>query len=110
MDRLLIALDSSVGVEAEDLAAVWRADPEAAALGAASAEQPGGEVLLPGLLELVVVPMAVNMASTVLFELVRRLVVRSSAKPAELTDLEMMESTTAAGDRVVVVRMRKIRS
>jgi hypothetical protein len=111
VDRLLVALDSSVGVAAEDLALVWREDPEAAVLGEPSVGRPGGEVFLPGLLELVVVPLAVNVASTVLYELVRRLVVRSKGKPpAEVADLELVESSTAAGDRVVVVRMRSVRS
>ncbi|GAA0913069.1 hypothetical protein GCM10009557_86940 [Virgisporangium ochraceum] len=112
MDRLLVAVDSAVGVRAEDLAAVWRDDPEAAAVGPASVGDggSGGRVFVPGLVELVVVPLAVNLASTALYELVRRLVVRSSAQPAPVLDLELIESTTPNGDRVLVVRTRSAQS
>ncbi|GAA1036319.1 hypothetical protein GCM10009557_46700 [Virgisporangium ochraceum] len=118
MDRLLVAVDSAVGVRAEDLAAVWRDDPEAAAVGPASVGDggSGGRVFVPGLVELVVVPLAVNLASTALYELVRRLVVRSSAQqasqpaPQPVLDLELVESTTPDGDRVLVVRTRSVGS
>jgi hypothetical protein len=104
MKRLLVAVDSAVGVEPTGLAAAWNDDREASALGTASVESPNGEVMLPGLLELVTIPIAVNLASAVLYDVIRRLVRR---RRPEVTgpDLELVEITTAQGDRVVVVRL-----
>jgi hypothetical protein len=104
MGRLLVAVDPAVGVEPADLVVAWNDDREAAGLGAASVESPNGEVLLPGLLELVAIPIAVNLASAVLYDVVRRLVRR---RRPEVTgpELELVEITTAQGDRVVVVRL-----
>ncbi len=109
--RLLVALDPGVGVSPVDLAVRWDADAEARSLGAARVEAPRGEVLVPGLVELVVIPLAVNLASNVLYDLVRRLVRRSQpSADGERMELEVTEITTGQGDRVVVVRSAAERS
>ncbi len=67
-------------------------------------------MLVPGLVELVVIPLAVNLASNVLYDLVRRLVRRAQPADGERTELEVTEITTGRDDRVVVVRSAAERS
>ncbi|MEU0547051.1 hypothetical protein [Micromonospora sp. NPDC005979] len=105
MARLVVAVDPAVGVEPVTLAKAWDSDEESAALGAASVQQAAPETFLPGLAELVLVPLAVNLASGLLYDLVRRLVVQQ--RPAvDVTELELTE-TRSGDDRVVVVRVRR---
>jgi hypothetical protein len=105
MGRLVVALDPGVGVGPAELAAAWAGDVQACAAGSASVD-----VVVPGdffgVLELVVVPLAVNLASTAVTALVSRLVAKvRPGRPGE-PELEIAEMTSAAGDRVVVVRLR----
>jgi hypothetical protein len=105
MARLLVALDAGVGVSPADFARSWGEDKQAAVLGAASVRPAGGEIFLPGLVELVAVPIVVDVASAGISDLVRRLVRRG--RPADSSvDLELVDVQTKNGDRVVVVRLR----
>jgi hypothetical protein len=106
MDRLLVAVDPAVGVQAVELAKAWAEDPEGAALGPVSVQEPGGEMFLPGVVELVVVPLVVGVAGSAIYDVLRRLLARVRPAAATGPDVEMVDSTTAAGDRVVVIRLR----
>ena len=109
MSRLLIAINAAVGVRAEDLAMAWELDDEAAAIGPMKVVDSSAEVLLPGVVELVALPIALNVASNVLYDLLRRLLSRGPRPTTELADFEFMEATTDSGDRVVIVRVRSTR-
>ncbi|GAA1383944.1 hypothetical protein [Catellatospora chokoriensis] len=114
MDRLLVVVDPEVGVPASAFAAGWGADPRASEIGPAVVEPSSGEVFLPGLVELVVVPVAVNLATSVLYDLVKRIVTAArksgSGAPGEVEALEVQDLARANGDRLVVVRWRRERS
>ena len=63
--RLVVAVDSAVGVDAAELAKAWNGDDEARACGVRRDAGPGAGVFLPPeLVEWVAVPMAVNLASS----------------------------------------------
>jgi len=111
--RTLLALDPGLGVSPADVAAGWVADEQASAFGPAVVETARGQAFPPGALELVVLPVAVNLASNVLYDLLRRIVARS--RPGGGGDggggdggpaFDVVETTTAQGDRVLVVRAR----
>ncbi len=104
MARLLIALDPDAGVTPAELAAAWNGDTEALAAGTARAEEAGGEEFFTGVLELVVVPLLVNVASNAVSALVGKLVARLRPDRGDGPGLEITEVTTREGDRVVVVR------
>ena len=99
--RLVVAVDPSVGVAAAVFALAWEADAEAGVLGSAVVEPAGGRAFVPGLVELVAIPLAVNLASSALCALVARLI---SARKSDGGDVEVLEVTVSDGDRVVVVR------
>ena len=113
--RLLVVVDPEVGVSASAFAAGWGADVEASRSGPVVVES-GSVVFLPGLVEFVVLPTAVSLGAAVLYDLVKRLVVtvRVSSPGGgggrEVEELEVVEFTGAGGDRVVVVRWRRVRS
>ncbi|MEU0548762.1 hypothetical protein [Micromonospora sp. NPDC005979] len=105
MARLVVAVDPAVGVEPAALAKAWDSDEEAAGLGTAAVQPSSPGAFLPGLAELIWVPLAVNLASSVLYDLLRRLLVQQ--RPAvDVTELELAE-TVSGDDRVVVVRVRR---
>ena len=104
MSRLLVALGLGIKVEPAGLAAAWNADTDASAIGSARVKADGGGEFLPGALELVVVPLAVNVASSALYDLVRRLVKGLRREQDSSQTMELIEVTTSSGDRVVVVR------
>jgi hypothetical protein len=104
----MIAIDGAVGVSSSDLAVSWSNDEEASALGPVSREPANGEQFLPGVVEVLVIPLAVNIASTALYNLVRRLV-RRCRRPSETSELELSEMITGDGDRLLVVRARQVR-
>ena len=104
MARLLIALDPAAGVKPDELAAAWNADTEATVAGTARAEETGGEEFFTGVVELVVIPLLVNVASSAVYDLVKRLVTRLRSDRGKEPGLEITEVTTRDGDRVVVVR------
>ncbi|MEV4643241.1 hypothetical protein AB0J80_38505, partial [Actinoplanes sp. NPDC049548] len=83
----------------------WAGDEEAAALGTASLRPSAPGTFFPDVAELVGVPLAVNVASSVVYDLLRRLVVQQ--RPAvDATELELVE-TVSGDDRVVVVRVHR---
>ena len=107
-ERLVVVVDPGVGVSAGELAGVWAGDAEASVLGQARVEQPAaGPVLFPGVLEFVVIPLAINLGSSALYDVLRRLLHRSKPSGVAVEELELMEYTTEQGDRLVVVRRRR---
>lgn len=105
MGRVLVGLDPALEMSANDLAAGWAADERARARGATEQDAaPSGE-FFPGLSELVVLPVAVNLTSSVLYDLVKRVIRQSRPEPPERRELELMETTTARGDRLLLVRL-----
>lgn len=110
MTRLLIILDPGTRVKPIELAAAWNADGEAKVAGLARAETVSEGVYLPGVMELIVVPLAVNLASSVAYDLARKLVTKLRPQREEDQALEVTEVTTRDGDRVVVVRSGGTRS
>jgi hypothetical protein len=104
-----VAVDSGLGVEAGELARVWNADAQARGWGSARAEVSGSSVFLPGPAELIVIPLAVNLASTVVYDVVRRLVTRlreGGRGSSSEEELEVIEHETDS-ERLVVVRLRR---
>lgn len=107
MGRVLVAVAPDVGVSPSAVAAGWDDEENGRALGTARLEvAPGGE-FLPGPAELVLIPVAVNLASSVLYDVVRRLVWRAQSERGDRRELELAEVMTGRGDRVVVVRLAR---
>ncbi|WP_089158127.1 hypothetical protein [Micromonospora sp. NBS 11-29] len=106
MNHTVVAVDASVGVSAAAFVKAWNEEPDAAEAGPAElAHVPPGS-FLPGVTELVVVPLAVNLAAAVVYDLVRR-VLRRAGTRREVSEVEVVEFTSADGDRVVVARARR---
>jgi hypothetical protein len=104
MDRLVVALDRGVGVSPAEFAAAWARDDEARTVGQADlGSSPHGEYVADVLM-LVVIPLLVNISSSALYDLVRRIIARSHAAERESPSLELVEVTLANGDRILVVR------
>lgn len=108
MTRLLLVVEPDLGVTAADVAQAWDRDEAARELGAAAVEEQGGGGFFPGLIELVVVPLAVNLASSVVYDTARRVVdrLRGNGAGSGMEELEYVEHTSG-DDRVVVVRVRR---
>jgi hypothetical protein len=106
--RVVVTLDPGVDVAAEAFAKAWNADPEVEAVGRAEVEPAGPGSFLPGVVELVVLPLAVNLASTVVYEQVRNLVnrLRGTTHPRVEEEVEVIEHVSGA-DRILVVRVRR---
>src|SRR5436305_11411372 len=105
MPWLALAVDPALEIGAAELVAAWEADEEARRLGSAGVEAAGRDMLLPGIAELVVIPLAVDIGGGALYDLVKRLV-RTVREPTHhaVDELEIAELTTASADRVVVIR------
>ena len=106
MERLVVAVDRAVGVNPAQLAAAWDEDAEARAAGLAVVEPSRPGEFLGDVLALVVVPLAVNLASSGACALVSRLVGR--LRRGHATDpgaLEVVAAAGASGEMVVVVRV-----
>ncbi|CAI7979126.1 conserved hypothetical protein [Frankia sp. Hr75.2] len=101
MARVLVLVDPGVGVSPSELVKLWSPAPPLTA-GAVVVEAVRGRVMLPGVLEVLVLPVAVNLASSALFELVRSWIGR--ARGSDEVAFEVVESTDDQGNRVVVVR------
>ena len=106
---MLVALDPDVEVTAEVFVAAWADDPDTRESGPATVEQARPNTFLPGLAELVVVPLAVNLASAVVYDVVRRVVRRAGNRQQtrDVSEVEVIDFTSADGDRIVVVRSRR---
>ena len=76
MDRLFVVVAPDTGIAPGALAAAWNADGEASAAGMARVEAAGGRDFFPGLVELVVIPLAVNLASSAGYDLLKGLIAR----------------------------------
>lgn len=103
---MVIALDPGVGVSPAGLAVAWDNDEQARALGPATIETSARGDFLPDVLTLVAIPVAVNVASTAITAMVSRLVARLRDARPDQPEIEVTETTTADGDRVLVVRVR----
>ena len=107
---MVIALDPGVGVSPAGLAVAWDADEQARALGPATVQASARGDFLPDVSMLVAIPVRVNVASTAITAMVSRLVARlRDARPGQ-PEIEVTETTTADGDRVLVVRARGARA
>jgi hypothetical protein len=105
MGQLVVMLDPAVPVAPADLAAAWDRDEEARAAGTATVETAvPGDFL--GVLEIVVVPLAVNLMTNAVTALVGKLMARLRPEQPDQPDLEIAELTQANGDRVVFVRLQ----
>jgi len=104
MGRLVVVLDRGVGISPDEFSVVWAGDAEARGVGAATvdAATPGDFF---GVVELVVVPLLVNLTSSAVTALVGRLVAKARSDKAGQPELEIADVTQADGDRVVVVRL-----
>lgn len=102
---MVIALDPGVGVSPAGLAVAWDADEQARALGPATVEASARGDFLPDVLTLVAIPVAVNVASTAITAMVSRLVARLRDARPDQPGIEVTETTSADGDRVLVVRV-----
>ena len=72
MPWLALAVDPALEIGAAELVAAWEADEEARRLGSAGVEAAGRDMLLPGIAELVVIPLAVDIGGGALYDLVKR--------------------------------------
>jgi hypothetical protein len=108
MVRLAVVLDRDLAIGVDALAAAWDADDEARHLGPAEVEPAAAGVFVPGVVELVAIPLAVNLASGVLYDILKRLIAKVQGPgKASSEELEIAEVTTGSGDRLVVVRARR---
>jgi hypothetical protein len=103
MGQALVVVDRGVGFGPGELAAWWGEDAEAVGLGQASVQEGVNPAFGPEIFEWVAIPLGVNLASSALYDLVKRLVTRSRAATQEGA-VEIVHSTTGEGDPVVVVR------
>lgn len=104
MGRVVIVVAPGAGFGPGTLAAAWNADGEASAAGAAGLEAAGGDVFFPGLVELVVVPLAVNVASSAAYDLVKRLAARLRPAEGQEPQVERPEVPVSSGDVIIVIR------
>lgn len=104
MSRVVIVVAQGTGFGPGAVAAAWNGDAEGAATGTAAVEAAKGEVFFPGLVELVVVPMAVNMASNVVYDLVKKLAARLRVPEGDQPKVEQPEITGGSGDIIIVIR------
>src|SRR5689334_11367691 len=105
MARLLVAVDPETGISSADLAAAWDRDEQARAWGPAVVEPSGRGNFFPDVLTLVVIPLAVNVASTAACALVSRLVSKLRPGPPAHLEIDLAGSSNGEGDLVVVVRI-----
>ena len=106
MGRLMMVVDRDAGVSALDLALAWDGDTEARALGAAAVKAPPADGTFGvDIGTLVVIPLAVNVASTAITVLVGRLVSRLRPERAGKLSVEVSGEPGDVGDVVIVVRL-----
>ena len=105
VDRLVVVVDRAVGVSPTDLAAAWDADEQARGAGLAAVEVPRPGEFVADVLALVVIPLAVNLASTAACALVSRVIARLRQSQPDSGELEVVAAAGADGETVVVVRL-----
>jgi len=105
MGRIVIAVAPGAGFEPGAMAAAWNADPEASAAGTAGLEAAGGGgVFFPGVVDLVVIPLAVNLASSGAYDLAKKLAARLRPAAGDKPRVERPEVTAGGGDVIIVIR------
>jgi hypothetical protein len=104
MGRIVIVVAPGAGFGPGAVAAAWNADVETSAAGTAKVEAAGCEVFFPGLVELVVVPLAVNVASSVAYDLIKKLAGRLRRDGGGEPQVERPEVTAGGGDVIIVIR------
>ena len=104
MARLLVAVEPGAGIAPGALAEAWNADREASAAGTARVETAGGRDFFSGL-ELVVIPLAINLASSASYDLLKGLITRLRRGQENAPPLEIADAPTGGSDVVVVVRV-----
>lgn len=102
---MVVAVDPALGVDAESLAKAWNEDAEARESGPAEPGSASPGTFLPDPAELIYIPLAVNLASNVVYDVVRRLVARTR-QPRVQEELEIVEHDTGS-ERLVIVRARR---
>ena len=104
VEQVLLVFDPALGVDAAVLAAEWAGDPEAKQYlaGEPVVRRDRATAFHAGLMELVVIPLAVNVASTVLIDISIRLVkkVRKARGGAEV---RAAVEQAPSGEKVVLV-------
>ena len=104
MARLVVAVDPDAGIAPGALAEAWNGDSETSATGPARVDTVGGYDFFPGLVELIVIPLAVNLASSAAYDLLKGLVTRLRRGQDDGPPLEIVKTPTGGGDVVIVVR------
>lgn len=107
MGRVVIVVAPGTGIEPAAVVSAWNADAEASATGTAAAETAKGQDYFPGLVELVVIPLVVNVASSAVYDLVKRLAVRLRPAGKEEPQVEQAEApgvTAGTSDVIIVIR------
>ena len=104
MARLLVAVEPGAGIAPGVLAEAWNADGEASAAGTARVEAAGGRDFFSGL-ELVVIPLAVNLASSASYDLLKGLIARLRRGQGDAPPLDIADGPAGGGYMVVVVRV-----
>jgi hypothetical protein len=102
---LVVAVDRAVGVSPAEVAAAWDGDPEARKAGLTSLEEPRRGEFLGDVLALVVIPLAVNLASSAACALVGRVVGKVRSPQPDAGEVEVVAAAGAGGDLMVVVRV-----
>ena len=93
--RLAVALDPDLGIGVDALAASWDADDEARRLPRLGSSL-GGWRLLAGVVELVAVPLVVNVASGALYDILKRLIAKLGGTVTDSSEeFEVAEVVTA---------------
>jgi hypothetical protein len=104
MGRLAVVLDPDVAVTPTAFAAAWDSDEETHAVGVATVERAAPEHFF-GVVDLVVVPLAVNLATNVITALVVKLMTGLRHEQPKRPEIEIVEITQKNGDRIVFVRL-----
>jgi hypothetical protein len=105
MSRLLVALGPGAGVDPVGLVAAWNADDQAVAAGVARVEAAGPGEFIPGVMELVVVPLAVNLASSAVYDVLKNVLGRLRHEHGQSAEPQLSQTRTSGGDLVVVIRV-----
>lgn len=100
---LVVLLDPSVGIDSAGLAAAWNADETTAAVGSARVAADRGE-FIPGAVEMVVVPLAVNLASSAAYDLVKKILRGLRRDHEHAREPKVTGARAGSGDLVVMVR------
>jgi hypothetical protein len=104
MSRLLIVVAPDAGIAPEAVAAAWNADGEASAAGMARLEAAVGDDFFPGPVELVVIPLAVDPASSAGYGRVKKLAARLRPAGGDELRVKRAEAPTDRGEVIVVIR------